>query len=85
MSGDLARICAAISSGTFPGGMACRGWVTSWDPLDGLFTALRTQENGADSPRESGAVRGWGVVTYFAAAYNAPTLFQSITFHRALR
>lgn len=60
MSGDLGRICAAISSGTFSGGMARRGWVTSWDALDGLFTALRTQENGADSPRGSGAVRGCG-------------------------
>ncbi len=60
MSGALGRICAAISSGTFSGGMARRGRVTSWDALDGLFTALRTQENGADSPMESGAVRGNG-------------------------
>ena len=44
-----------------------------------------SKENGADVPegerRRSRILDG----PYFAAAYNASTLFQSITFHTALR
>jgi hypothetical protein len=42
-------------------------------------------ENGAAPGSEDGAVKKGVRSGYFAAAYNAPTLFQSITFQTALR
>lgn len=55
-----------------------------------LPPAMAAKGNGAAPIPEDGAVMGSiaEVVDrggYFAAAYNAPTLFQSITFQRALR
>jgi hypothetical protein len=50
-------------------------------PSDGRSS----MKNGAAPGSEDGAVKKGVRSGYFAAAYNAPTLFQSITFQTALR
>ena len=57
-------------------------------PFFGSAGSLRQSlpnENGAAPGSEDGAVKRDDRSGYFAEAYNAPTLFQSITFQTALR